>query len=176
MIELKKETVLKTTVDAVLNKIGLRSVIFGLIDPNVKLLISKIKKQKDQYGIIIKLLKEDKSGDFTVPLDILAKNLTVEQFKSLIKNSRIEKDLETKFSVSTAFGCLKDGYKLPTVAQIRKIAKAQNLSGKFWTDKGRETIVIYDADTDKSYSSYALGNDAYQQLVLVENKKVKKTV
>jgi len=173
MIELKKETVLKTTVDEVINEIGLRSVIFQLIDPNVKLLISKIKKQKDQYATIIKLLKEDKSGDFTVPLDILAKNLTVDQFKNLIKNSRIEKDLETKFSISTAFGCLKDGYKLPSIAQIRKIAKTQKLSGKFWTDKGKETIFIYDADTDEAYSSYALGDEAFQQIVLVEDKKKK---
>ena len=173
MIELKKETVLKTTVDEVINEIGLRSVIFQLIDPNVKLLISKIKKQKDQYATIIKLLKEDKSGDFTVPLDILAKNLTVDQFKDLIKNSRIEKDLETKFSISTAFGCLKDGYKLPSIAQIRKVAKTQKLTGKFWTDKGVNKIFIYDADTDEAYSSYALGDEAFQQIVLVEDKKKK---
>jgi len=173
MIELKKETVLKTTIDAVVNEIGLRSVIFGLIDPNVKLLISKIKKQKDKYATIIKLLKEDKSGDFTVPLDILAKNLTVDQFKDLIKNSRIKKDIETKFNTSTAFGCLKDGYKLPSIAQIRKIAKTQKLTGKFWTDKGINKIFIYDADTDEAYSSYALGDEAFQQIVLVEDKKKK---
>jgi hypothetical protein len=176
MVELKKETVLKTTVDAVINDIGLRSVIFGLIDPNVKLLISKIKKQKDQYSIIIKLLKEDKSGDFTVPLDILSKNLTVDQFKDLIKNSRIEKDLKTKFNTSTAFGCLKDGYKLPSIAQIRKIAKTQKLTGKFWTDKGVNKIFIYDADSDEAYSSYGLGADTYQQLILVEDKKKKQAI
>jgi hypothetical protein len=105
--------------------------------------------------------------------DLLSKNLTVDQFKDLIKNSRIEKDLKTKFNTSVAFSCLKDGYKLPSIAQIRKIAKNQKLTGKFWTDKGREIIFIYDADTDEAYSSYGLGIDTYQQLILVEDKKKK---
>jgi hypothetical protein len=116
------------------------------------------------------LQRLSQGSDLIQELDALTKEKEPE---TLIDTREITENVTKEEQKEPTFGCLKNGYKLPSIAQIRKIAKTQKLTGKFWTNKGVNKIFIYDADTDEAYSSYALGDEAFQQIVLVEDKKKK---
>lgn len=176
MITLKANEPLTMNMDEVIDTLGLRSVIFNLSDKNVKSLVSKIKKQSDVFSSIIADLKNNK-GDCnaqTYKIIVMAKHLTIDQFKTLVRNTKIQKDIENLFHSAQAHSCQRNGYKLPTVVQLKKIMKTKKLNGTYWTSQGSgEKTVIFNADTQEFYSSYTLGEDKWHKIILVQNKKQK---